>query len=243
MIGESLLGLLATIACTAGFGSSALWHQHYGSWSSAKGLTSKIDAFIQGTTSFVAALGVPEQLGSALIAMVVVSFALTTLDSATRLLRFNLEEIGTSVGLGTLASNRIITGGAAVTAIAFFALYEVNGKPAALALWTLFGTTNQLLAGLTLGLATLYLRARGWPSWPVAIPCVFILASTLAGMVLNLRAFAVGPSADPLLLTVGSTLLLLGAWLLVEGALVWRRAPSADGAEILLARRDASAAK
>ncbi len=223
MIGESLLGLLATLACTAGFGSSALWHEHYGSWGAAQGLTAKIDAFIQGTTTFLTALGLPPELGAALIAMVVVSFALTTLDSATRLLRFNIEEIGASLGLQAVTGNRFVSGGLAVAAIAFFATYEVNGKPAALALWTLFGTTNQLLAGLTLGLASLYLRERGWPVWPVALPCVFVLGSTLVGMVMNLRAFATGPTADPLLLVVGGTLALLGLWLLIEAALVLRQ--------------------
>ena len=85
----------------------------------------------------------PDELGRALIAMVVVSFALTTLDSATRLLRFNIEEIGASFRLpGT--QNRYVSTIVACAAIALFAFYKVDGKPAGLALWALFGTTNQL---------------------------------------------------------------------------------------------------
>ena len=93
MIGESLLGLLAVLACTAGFGSSTAWHHHYESFHSAKGLPQKLAGFIDGSTTFLTGLGLPEELCGAVIAMIVVSFALTTLDSATRLLRFNIEEL------------------------------------------------------------------------------------------------------------------------------------------------------
>lgn len=214
MIGESLLGLLAVLACTAGFASSDLWHEHYASWQSAQGLFDKIDAFISGTTSFVVTLGVDDALARALIAMVVVSFALTTLDSATRLLRFNIEEIGASFRI-PFSGNRYLSTTIACAAIAFFAFYEVDGKSAGLALWALFGTTNQLLAGLTLTLVTLYLRERGKPTWPTAVPAVFMMGSTLAAMFVNLGEFR----GDTVLFGVGAALFLLGIWLLVESTL------------------------
>ncbi len=223
MIGESLLGLLATLACTAGFANSEIWHQHYGSWNSAQGLATKIDAFIQGTTEFVSHLGFLDSgLSSSLIAMVVVSFALTTLDSATRLLRFNLEEIGANFKV-PFSQNRYVSSLAACGAIGFFAFYQVGGKPAALALWTLFGTTNQLLAGLTLTLATLYLKHRRKPLWFTGVPAVFMMGSTLIAMFSNLLNFAPGgKKPDTLLLVVGGVLFVLGCWLLVEAALALR---------------------
>jgi carbon starvation protein len=99
MLGESLLGLAAVIACTAGFASRQDWNDHYGSWEALAGLGSKMSAFIDGAASFVTELGIPEATARTLIAVMVVSFALTTLDSATRLLRYNIEEIGQSVRL------------------------------------------------------------------------------------------------------------------------------------------------
>jgi carbon starvation protein len=220
MAGESLLALLAVLACTAGIPSSEAWHHIYADWGRVQALPDKIGAFIEGTTSFLAALGLSRELAAALIAVLVVSFALTTLDSATRLLRFNIEEIGASFEIpGT--SNRYVTSLAACATIALFAFYEVDvavgdavvRRPAGLALWQLFGTTNQLLAGLSLVLATLYLRQRGWPTWPTAIPAVFMLLSTLSAMVINLAEFT-----DPLLLTVGAILLVLGLAVVVEAA-------------------------
>jgi carbon starvation protein len=223
MIGESLLGLLAVLACTAGVASSEVWHHMYESWASVQSLAMKIDAFIQGTTAFVVELGVDPGLAAALIAMVVVSFALTTLDSATRLLRFNIEEIGARLRL-PLTSNRYVSSALAAGTIGAFAFYEIEGRPAALALWALFGTTNQLLAGLTLTLVSLWLRARSRPAWPTAIPAVFMMASTLVAMLTNLRDFAPGGrEADPLLLIVGSILFVLAVWLLVEALLALRR--------------------
>ncbi len=97
MIGESLLGLAAVLACTAGFVSPAAWKHHYADWASIQGLGSSMSAFIEGATRFVSVVGLPEQTARTLIAVVVVSFALTTLDSATRLLRYNIEEIATSI--------------------------------------------------------------------------------------------------------------------------------------------------
>ncbi|MHC5211972.1 MAG: carbon starvation CstA family protein [Planctomycetota bacterium] len=230
MLGESLLGLLATLACTAGLGSLE-WAHTYRDWASVQQITMKIDTFIQGTTSFLSALAVPADLGAALIAMVVVSFALTTLDSATRLLRFNIEELGGRFRL-PFTGNRYVASALACGAIAFFAFYEIEAvvdgqtvsKPAALALWKLFGTTNQLLAGLTLVLVTLWLRRAGRATWPTGVPAVFMLGSTITAMAGNLAGFAPGGAqADTPLFVVGGVLFLMALWLLVEAALALRR--------------------
>jgi len=228
MVGESLLGLLAVLACTAGIGDAAEWHTHYGSWDIAQGLAAKLGAFISGTTTFLTSLGISETLGSALVAMVVVSFALTTLDSATRLLRFNIEELGETVRLPG-RKNRYLVSLLACGAIAFFAFFEVGGKPAGLALWGLFGTTNQLLASLTLIMVTVYLRFRRWPTWPTALPALFMLGSTLVAMVTNLLGFIEAAQGDGdvtgyiLLAVVGGALLVLCIWLVIEAALVLRK--------------------
>lgn len=229
MIGESLLGLLAVFACTAGFASSEHWHQHYASFSSAKGLPQKLAGFIEGSTSFLVGLGLPKAISSAVIAMVVVSFALTTLDSATRLLRFNLEEM---LGGIKLFKNRFVSSSLAVLTIAFFAFFEVNGKPAALALWALFGTTNQLLAGLTLILATLYLKYRGKPTLYTGIPAIFMLVSTLISMVTNLKTFLGGDTPNYLLGTMGGILLVLGGWLIIESLLILLKDRQEESLEI-----------
>jgi len=213
MIGESLLGLMAVLACTAGFATHAQWNEHYATWNSANSLGAKIGVFIEGSASFVAALGVPLELATALIAVVVVSFALTTLDSATRLLRYNISEMASTLGFER--ENRFLTSALAVVVIGFFAFYRVDGKPVGLALWGLFGTTNQLLASLTLLIATIYLQRRGRNYWITAVPMVLMTVTTIVAMASNLARFIA--AGQWLLVAVGSLLLLLALGVVAEG--------------------------
>jgi carbon starvation protein len=230
MLGESLLGLLAVLACTAGLVGqpgttpSELWGSTYANWGAMQALGQKIGIFITGAAHFIEVLGLTDhRTATAFVAVVVVSFALTTLDSATRLLRFNISEMGETLGWRWLG-NRYLASGAAVGVIAFFAFYKVAGRPAGLALWQLFGTVNQLLAGLALLVVTLYLYQRGRNVWVTGIPMVFMLGSTLVAMVSNLRDFlAQWSSGGAALFVVGSILLVLALWLGVEAFAAFRR--------------------
>jgi carbon starvation protein len=87
MLGESVLGLMAVLACTAGFVSRDEWLARYGSWQAADSLGSNIAAFVGGTSTFLGALGFSPTTASTFVAVMVVSFALTSLDSATTRLR------------------------------------------------------------------------------------------------------------------------------------------------------------
>jgi carbon starvation protein len=228
MVGESLLGLAAVLACTAGYASADAWRAHYASWGAMSGLGEKMGAFISGAAQFVSALGLPQSQTQTLIAVMVVSFALTTLDSATRLLRYNIEEIGQTVKLSPLG-NRYVSSTVAVASIAFFAFQKVpvetpDGtklQPAGLALWQLFGSTNQLLAGLALLIAALYLIQRRRPSLPYLIPMVFMLIGTLTAMAIKLEDFFA--KGQWLLLIVGGCITTTAVWLVVEAALALRR--------------------
>lgn len=213
MVGESLLGLLSVFACTAGIATVKLWDQHYQSWHSAQGLGRNIGAFITGTAHFLERLGVPSDLGQAFISLVVVSFALTTLDSATRLLRFNISEIGDTLKLKMLG-NRVVASTLACAAIGLFAFYKVDGRPAGLILWELFGTTNQILGGLTLLAITVYLMQKRKPVVYTLLPMAFMLISTVSAMVLKMRQFH--REGHYLLLALGGVILVMAVWLTGE---------------------------
>jgi carbon starvation protein len=220
MIGESLLGLLAVLACTAGFSDRLSWNHHYANWTSAADLGQRIGAFIEGTAHFLGAIGIPESFGATFVALVVVSFALTSLDSATRLLRFNLNEVGEAPGLGVLR-DRYISSLVACAAIGFFAFYQIHGRAAGLALWQLFGTTNQVLGGLTLLAVTVYLAQRGRNFWVTLVPMIFLLAITLWAMVEKVVDF--WRAREIPLLVLGILLIVLALWLVAESILRWRR--------------------
>ena len=229
MVGESMLGLLAVLATSAGIAlgeqsPASVWESHYHSWEAVK--ATPLDNFISGTARFLGSLGIGEAIAQSFIAVLVVSFALTTLDSATRLLRYNISEIGESIRVPQLG-NRYIATTLAVLANGFFAFFKVDGKPAGLALWSLFGTTNQILAGLTLLTVTLYLMQRRRNPWFTGIPMIFMLSTSIIAMVFNLGSFSNDWSFDEgtlwPLLTVGASLLLLATWLVVEAVLATRR--------------------
>ena len=94
-------------------------------------------------------------------------------------------------------------------------------------LWALFGTTNQIMGGLTLLAVTLYLMQRRANYFIALVPMLFMLATTIFAMVANVRSFYA--DGNRLLLAVGSFLLVLAVWLTVEGALRFRRELRAMG--------------
>ncbi|MEE2649151.1 MAG: carbon starvation CstA 5TM domain-containing protein, partial [Acidobacteriota bacterium] len=167
---------------------------------------------------------IPEQVAETFIAVVVVSFALTSLDSATRLLRYNIGEISETIRVPILA-NRYVGSMMAVLTIAMFAFYQVQGptgpEAAGKVLWTLFGTTNQLMAGLVLLAVTLYLLRRGKSIVYTGVPMAFMLIATLVAMTSALRGFWADQSW--LLLIVGGVLFVIGIWLILEAFAAVRR--------------------
>jgi carbon starvation protein len=230
MIGESLLGLTAVIACTIGFTSASEWNSYYKSWSGLQGLNVQVGAYIYGTSRFLGELGISEKLAQGFIALVVISFALTSLDSATRLLRYNIEEIVHSFNsdlANKIFANRFVSSVLACSSIAFFAFLKINVngqlKPAGLALWKVFGTTNQLLAGLSLLVSFIYLYRSKKPILPILIPMIFVLLVTLWAMVENFLEFLISKNPNYLLSTVGGILIIMTIWLLVEGIICFMR--------------------
>ena len=220
MVGESMLGLLAVLACTAGFRSAETWAEHYASWGVASGLAEKMKAFIDGTATFLGSLGIPMELAQAFIALVAVSFALTSLDSGTRLLRYNIEEISNSIGVRALGQ-RHVASMLAVVLIGFFAFYEIEGQPVGLALWSLFGSTNQVLGALTLLAVTIYLRQKGRNYLYTFLPMAFMLTVTIIAMVLDIQKYLGG--GQLLLLGVAASIFVLSVWLVGEAVIRFRK--------------------
>jgi carbon starvation protein len=173
-------------------------------------------AFIDGCAVFLSQLGVPLDIAKAFVALVAISFALTTLDSATRLLRFNISEMGETLKVGILG-NRYVSSFLAVVTIGFFAFYKIGDKPAGLALWQLFGTTNQVMGALTLLAVTLYLMQRKRNYWYTAIPMLFMMITTVIAMVIKLKDFW-ELKTYPLLI-VGVAIIVLAIWLAVEASI------------------------
>ena len=234
MLTEGFLAVLVILACVAGL-SKADYGEIYGSWGALN--KGALGAFLKGAGTVISKPFLPLFAAGAhqavqvfcvnFIAVVVVSFAMTTLDSATRLLRYNIEEIGKSFGLPFI-QNRYLASMIAVISIAYFALIKIGGKPAGLTLWQLFGTTNQLLAALGLLVATVLLYQFGKAYIYALVPMIVMFASVTWAIAIKLGDFyrgwrADGDAGNLSLLIVGSALAVMAVWMVIEALLAFNK--------------------
>ncbi|MBI9082817.1 MAG: carbon starvation protein A [Desulfobacterales bacterium] len=227
MLMEGALAVLVIVAVAAGIGMGyttkagetltgvAAWTTHYSSWAAAAGLGSKISAFVDGAANMINTLGIPKQFTLAIMAVFVASFAGTTLDSATRIQRYVLSELFTTLKLDFLTGKYVATFIAVGTALILAFATGASGG-GALKLWPLFGAVNQTLAALALIVITLYLKAKGGLKWMVAgLPAIFMAVMTLWASVVNQVKF--GGAHNMLLQVINVIIIIIAAWIVVEG--------------------------
>ncbi len=232
MITESFLAVLVIVAAGAGLGMGlesdgelltglAAYKHHYASWSSANGLGAKLDAFILGSANLFSSFGLPLKYGSAFIVVFIVSFANTTLDSAARIQRLSLQEIFTKSDKSVRKpfNNRYIATALIVVSAASLTFFKPGGQ-GAMVLWPLFGSLNQLMAALALGVVSLWFYLRKIPIWYTAIPMILVLSVTLWAMVKNLLAFI--RDGEYVLVILSALILSLTAWLAVSSLKAFR---------------------
>lgn len=210
MLGEGTLALIATLAVSAGV---ANWSEHYHSWAAAS--AGGLGNFVDGAASFLGALGLATGPAKVVVAVLVISFAATSLDTGVRIQRYILHELGALYRIKSL-ENRYVAG---LVAVILPLLLLLEGKAGEL--WHLFGASNQLLAGLSLTVVTVWLY-RGGRQWAVAgVPMVIVLIVAGLAMAGKLREFV---SQDNILLAViGAIVLALEVWVVLEGVAAIRK--------------------
>ncbi len=227
MLGEGTLALLATLAVTAGFAMTDNWGDHFASWDSAAGLSAKIGAFVVGSSNFLSGVGIPAHVGEVVVAVLVISFAATSLDTATRIQRFVVAEIGDVYGVSAL-KNRYVAGLVAVGSALVLLLVASPKGPGSggLVLWPLFGAGNQLLAGLTLLVLSVWLKRDGKPWLVTFIPAILLGLVTSIAMAMNVSSFI--RDENWLLLSISGLVVFLEVWIVLEGVRAMRQQGSQD---------------
>jgi carbon starvation protein len=215
MLGEGSLGMLAVLASTAGFASYAEWAGHYASWGAASGLSAKLDAFVSGSATFVASLGIPMASARTFIAVMVIAFAATSLDTGARIQRLVIGELAETYGVKAL-TNRYAAGALGIGAALLLALTQAGGK-GGLALWPLFGTTNQLVAGVTLLVVSVWLKRSGRPVVYTLVPMLLVAAATITAMLGEVYGYYGNFGDQWLLAVIGSLVLVCDVWIVLEG--------------------------
>ena len=254
MLLEGALAVIVIMACCAGIGmgkfhrqsdgkyvqvqdndgqhlrGKAAWSATYNpsaSWGDFR-LGQKVGAFVDGGANFLSSLGLRLELAIGIIAVLVASFAATTLDTATRLQRYVIQELAGSFHLEILRNKYTATGLAVGSAMMVAMLPGPTGKigTGGLNLWPLFGATNQLLAGLAFMVTVFYLWRRNKPIWFAFVPMVVMVIMPV--WALSWQMFNTNSgwwwNGKYLVFSIGATTMALQIWMVVEGILVWPRA-------------------
>lgn len=225
MLMEGMLAVFVLVAVAGGIGllekdgliGADLWNSHYASWSTAnKGLGMKVGAFVTGSANMLTFIGVPLTLGATIMGVFVASFAGTTIDTAARLQRYVVAEIGNSIGIKPL-TNKYVATSVAVISAGVLALWDGEGK-GGLILWPLFGAANQLLATLALLVITVYLSKKKKPIIFTLIPFIIMLVMTAWAMIYQIPSFYTDEKWH--LLIISSLIMTLELWMIIEAGIV-----------------------
>ncbi|MEX2639337.1 MAG: carbon starvation protein A [Balneolales bacterium] len=141
-----------------------------------------VTLFSEGMGGFMAALGIPVAVAISFVALTVSAFALTSLDTCTRLARFAIQEYfedQEASSVNTLLKDRYAS---TALVILFSAALLLTGQFDVL--WPIFGSANQLLGALALLAATVWLAKKGINPIFTLIPMVFMFAVTLLSLFL-----------------------------------------------------------
>ncbi len=209
-------------------GDFLIWRERYDfnrAWRDYR-LAETVGAFVDGGASLLTVFKIPLILGQSLLAVLVACFAATTLDSATRLQRYVIQELGSNLSVPQLKNKYVATSVAVGLAAVIALMPSGSGGPGTggTILWPLFGATNQLLAGLAFLVILFYLWRRRVPIYFLIVPLVLMLVMPLWALGYQLFGPAgflmPGEGRNFFLGGIGIATIGLQVWMIVEAAIL-----------------------
>lgn len=215
-VGEGSLALITLVAVSsvALAATPEAWHQIYDKYGTAGAGT-----FIQGGAQMIQnGWGIPFSITQTLLATMVVLFAGTTMDSGVRLQRYIIQEWGEIYNI-PLFNNGILATLIAVTCCLLLA-FGAGGASGSggLIIWPLFGSTNQILAGLTLLVISVMLIKLGRPARYTILPMIFVLITSSWAALIKLKEFY--DAGNWLLVTIDLVVVVTTFMVILEAASV-----------------------
>lgn len=180
MLIEGVLAILATLTAVY------LTRENYGAL--LKG--GPVNVFATGLATFMTSFGVSLTVGKTFTALAVSAFALTTLDTATRLGRFAFQEFFATAATpspaeaaearpaaaGGVLTNRYVA--AIITVVISVWLAFTSWT----VIWPMFGSANQLLAAVALLAVAAWLANAGKNNKMLIFPMIFMFLVTLTAL-------------------------------------------------------------
>ena len=236
MIGVGTLALASILCAVAGIGlvstctlpaigavSDLTWSVYYDSWAHAS--ANKATAFVLGGGALLESLGISPELAKTLMAVLVIAFAATTLDTATRIQRFIITELAIVLRFKFLTNRYVATIAAILPAILLVFVNvslpsSTEAKQVAWVLWPIFGASNQMLAALTLMVLTLYFWQKNKPVLALLIPMILVMLVTIVTLCVKAMEFY---SQNTILFVINLFMIGLVMWMIVEGIIVFQK--------------------
>jgi carbon starvation protein len=177
----------------------------------AKGTPAGI--FAAGVADFMNGFGVPIAVGKVFVTLAFASFALTSLDTATRIGRYIFQEFfDKGQGKKTVLTNMYVATLFTVGASIALLIYGYTK------IWPIFGSANQLLAGLALLAVTAWFVRIGKKTWMTVIPMIFMFCVTLTALGFLIRDYLFGEKIQWVLGIMSVALFLLAIVLIFTTA-------------------------
>jgi carbon starvation protein len=211
-IGEGSLALITIVAVSgvAFAASPEEWHEVYSHLGAGS-----VGAFITGGANLIQqGWGLPVDFSSTILAVMVVLFAGTTMDSGVRLQRYIIQEWGDIYSIGALKNGVVAT----LVAVGCCLLLAFGAGGASgsggMIIWPLFGSTNQILASLTLLVISVMLIKLGRPAKYTLIPMVFVLVMAFFAGLIKLKEYYV--EGNYLLVFLDAVVLIVSVLVMLE---------------------------
>ena len=170
MLIEGLVAILALISI--------------GAFQGASGTPAAI--FSSGIATLMSSFGIPVEVGKVFVILAFSAFALTSLDTATRIGRYVFQEFfdkADGTATKSVGSNMYVATAVTVGSSCVLLMYGYTK------IWPIFGSANQLLAGLALLSITVWLANSGRNYKMTMIPMIFMFAVTLSALLILIKNF------------------------------------------------------
>ncbi|WP_087973120.1 carbon starvation CstA family protein [Oceanobacillus rekensis] len=214
-VGEGILALISIIAVATFFANTDAFAATYTSFTQANAVG--LGTFVEGAAKLAEGMAIPNDIATTIVSIIVVSFAATTLDTSVRLMRYIIAELGVEYNVPAITKTHVATTIAVVSSAALVLIPEgPNGfGSGGYLIWPLFGTANQLLAGISLMLIAIWLKRLGRNYAVALIPMIFLMFMTLYAMfqqvIFEWSWF--GDNSNTLLFVLGAIIFVFAIWI------------------------------
>lgn len=171
-----------------------------------------VNVFSEGIASFMLSFGIPFKVGKVFTSLAISAFALTSLDTSTRLARFIFQEFFDQDNKKINNTKNPLTNMYVSTAftVAVSGLLAVMGYQK---IWPIFGSANQLLAAISLLAIAIWLASSKKSYKELVIPIVFMFIVTTFSLILNIKS---NIGTNLALVVIAFVLLVLSIILILE---------------------------